>query len=77
LAKKSLGEIIHYMGFFKTNSHKILILLALLFNVAFIHGKTCVSVATGNWSAVATWSCSPAGAPACGDIIVIEVGHTV
>jgi hypothetical protein len=42
-----------------------------------VDAKTCVSLANGNWSAGATWSCSPSGSPACGDTIIISAGTTV
>jgi hypothetical protein len=56
---------------------KLVLLIFVIISSKYAHAKTCTSVGTGNFGAGGTWSCSPAGAPACGDVIIIEVGHTV
>jgi hypothetical protein len=55
----------------------LLSFILFIFLYSSFHAKTCTSVATGNFGNGGTWSCSPAGSPACGDVIIIEVGHTV
>lgn len=57
---------------------KILALLVILFTSAYLNTALAVTktaVATGNWSAAATWS--PSGVPASGDDVIIKGGFTV
>lgn len=57
---------------------KILALLVILFTSAYLNTASAVTktaVATGNWSASATWS--PSGVPASGDDVIIKGGFTV
>ncbi|MDP2143409.1 MAG: hypothetical protein Q8J80_04690 [Gallionella sp.] len=37
----------------------------------------CTSVASGNWSAAATWTSCRGGIPLSGDFVTVDVGHTV
>jgi hypothetical protein len=37
--------------------------------------RTCTSTDNGDWAAAGTWSCG--SAPAAGDTIIIQAGHTV
>jgi len=57
------------------HSKKLIFVFCFLLSLLNIKGVTRVSLASGNWTAAANWS--PAGAPACGDSIVIQTGHTV
>ena len=57
---------------------KILALLVIIFTSAYLNTASAVTktaVATGNWSAAATWS--PSGVPASGDDVIIKGGFTV
>ncbi len=53
-------------------------LLLVLF-ASFIGGdckaRTCTSTGNGDWATAGTWSCG--SAPAAGDTIIIQAGHTV
>jgi hypothetical protein len=65
------------MIFNKKHAIPFLVFAFFFLNSVVIQAKTCTSVATGDWGTGATWSCSPAGSPECGDDLIIETGHTV
>jgi hypothetical protein len=53
-------------------------LVVVLLNIMFgrpCQARTCTSTDNGDWAAAGTWSCG--SAPAAGDTIIIQVGHTV
>ncbi len=56
---------------------QVILSIIFLLSVAIeLNAKTCTTTGTGNFGG-AIWSCSPAGLPACGDVLTIAAGHVV